>query len=81
MVDCGKNENGHTRGLHLVIINGGNGEVETAKVFDTFSDSEKFLEFIRKEIREGSVVVAACKDDCVINLSLEAKYWFANMGS
>ena len=73
VVDVGKNEKGHARGLHIVIINSRSGEIQTAKVFDTYSSSESFQEFTRKEILEGCVVVAACKDDCATKLSQEAK--------
>ena len=68
-----KNENGHSRGLHIVVINTFNGRVETAKVFDTYKGSQEFDKFIRDDILEGFIVVAACKDDCVSNLSEEGK--------
>ena len=41
-VDIEKNENSHYRGMHVVIINPTDGEVEFAKVFDTYENSETF---------------------------------------
>ena len=76
-----KNESGHYRGLHLVIINPKSGQVESAKVFDTYKTSAALDELIRGGIPFGSIVVAACKDDCATNLSKYAKSWFAKMGS
>ena len=40
------NENGHDRGLHIVVINPYNGNVEKAKVFDTHVSSLAFDEFV-----------------------------------
>ena len=50
-------------------------------VFDTYESSDKFNEFISKEVPDGHIVVAACKDDCVKNLSTEGKNWFTKLGS
>ena len=41
-----ENENGHYRGLHVVIFNPVNGNIETAKVFDTYKSSKAFDLFI-----------------------------------
>lgn len=41
-----KNENGHHRGLHLVVMNSSNGQVEFCKVFDTFKSSSALEEFL-----------------------------------
>lgn len=75
------NEHGHTRGLHIVIINPGNGKVMFAKVFDTYKRSDTFDAFVAKGVPDGYIVVAACKDECTRNLSTDAKSWFAKMGS
>lgn len=55
-----KNENGHHRGLHVVIIHPQTGKVEMAKVFDTYKSSSAFDGFITKGIPYGYIVVAAC---------------------
>ena len=34
-----------------------------------------------ENIKKGFIVVAACKDDCVIHLSDQIKNYFARMGS
>lgn len=41
-VYIGKNESGHFRGLHVVIINVSDGKVEFAKAFDTYKTSKEF---------------------------------------
>ena len=80
-VKCKMNENGHQRGLHVVVIDAETGEVETAQVFDTYQRGVGFDEFIETAIPEGRIIAAACKDECVTQLSTKAKHWFANMGS
>ena len=64
-----------------MIINPANGTVEFAKVFDTYKHSNSFDDFIFKGIPEGYIVAAACKDECVTQLSLTGKLWFETMGS
>ena len=81
LVEVEKNENNHYRGLHIVIINRFNGEVESAKVFDTYKASNSLDNFIDQGIPDNSIVVAACNDECVTNLSLAVKKWFESMGS
>ena len=76
-----KTKNTHHRGLHMVIINSENGKVETAKVFDTYKSSKEFDEFTARDLPYGHIVVAACKDDCVTNMSAPAMAWFEEMGS
>ena len=78
-----KNESGHFRGLHIVVINPLDCSVVFAKVFDTYASSDGFDNFIRtSKIPEGFIIVAACKDDCTAKLSDKAKTWFTtNMGS
>ena len=46
-----------------------NGYVLWAKVFDTYKTSEELDRFIHGAAAEGDIVIAACKDDCVTNLS------------
>lgn len=75
------NTDNHYRGLHMVIVNPNNGFVNSAKVFDTYKTSEHFDNFIHAFIPDKSIVVAACKDECSVNLSNEGKYWFSQMGS
>ena len=40
------NDSGHTRGIHLIILNLNDLNVEFAKVFDTYKTSETFEKFI-----------------------------------
>ena len=67
------NENNHDRGLHIVIINPFNGQIESAKVFDTYESSAALNKFILEDVPQSYIVVAACKDECSTNLSGEAK--------
>lgn len=79
-----KNENGHDRGLHVVSINELTGIVEHAKVFDTHKSSKVFETFIKNQLNipPGRIVVAACKDDFMTQLSKRGKRWFSSqMGS
>ena len=80
-VEVEKNDRGHDRGLHIVVIDPVNGEVELAKVFDTYWDSKEFETWIYQGIPDGSIVCAACKDDCRSSLSVGVKLWFDMMGS
>ena len=65
------NENDHYRGLHIIVMSPTTGEVDFAAVFDTYKSSEDFDMFIRDtNIEKGSLVVAACKDDCISALSV-----------
>ena len=78
------NSSGHARGLHIVVINPKTAKIEFAKVFDTFKGSTEFDSFIANDqgkIKPGSIIAAACKDDCARNLSDYGKAWFVNMGS
>lgn len=81
LVKVHENENNHERGLHIVIINKLNGEVEYAEVFDTYKSSRKLDKFVKSQLPEGCIIVVACKDDCVTNLSMDGKMWLAAMGS
>lgn len=82
-----KNENGHYRGLHIVSISPLSGKVQWAEVFDTHKSSEKLERFIVNYLfrpqtaEEGEIIVVACKDECVTNLSDSVKEWFKSVGS
>ena len=52
-----------------------------AQVFDTYANSQSFDDFITNKVRDGLIIIAACKDDCVTNLSRKGKEFFAHMGS
>lgn len=69
-----KNRNGHYRGLHFTTINCKNGKVSEARVFDTYKSSDSFENFINvRHIPKGTIIVAACKDDCFNNLTYGVK--------
>ena len=80
-VEVEANENNHYRGLHIVVISPGNGEVQWARAYDTHMDKTAMDQFIGAGLQKNSIVVAACRDDCVARLSELAKTWFAEMGS
>lgn len=50
-------------------------------MFDTYKSSAQLDAFIASGIEEDFIVIAACKDDCVTNLSEAGKQWFAGLGS
>ena len=65
-----------------MVLNPASGKVESAIVFDTYKGSEAFDSFIAQDMTaENKIIVAACKDECVTQLSDRAKQWFADMGS
>ena len=53
----------------MIIINTATGKVQSSKVFDTYKSSVLFDKFIKRTIPKGYIVIAACKDDCVTELS------------
>ena len=76
------NENDNQRGLHIAVINPTSSKVEFSKVFDTYTSSKPFEDYIRSAtIPEGHIVAAACQDDAASELSWEVKTWFGTMGS
>ena len=76
------NENGHDRGLHIVVINPYAGHVEIAKVFDTYKSDEGLVEFMKtSHIPNGFIVATACKDECTVGMRFPTRQWFINMGS
>lgn len=71
-VTINQNENGNFKGLHIVLLNGKTGKMETIECFDTSDkkmECEELDAFIESEIPNGFIVIAACKDDCVSGLS------------
>ena len=81
IVELNKNENGHLRGLHIVIINPEDGKILSAQCFDTYKSSEMFDAFTRKNIPDGFIVIAAVKDECFTKLSETGFLWFESLGS
>ena len=75
------NDNFNYRGLHIVVVDPADGQVKTAKVFDTYEYSDGFDEFIKADIPDGDIIVAACMDDCISNMSEAGKEWLSNLGS
>ena len=78
------NESDNFRGLHIIVISPTDGHVISAKVFDTHVSSKRFDEFVNYEIDhfpDGCIIAAACKDECVFNLSNTGKKFFERMGS
>ena len=72
-----KNENNHYRGLHLVVIDPKSGTIQLSRVFDTYFSSTQ-LENTIDEILDcdGFIIVVACKDECISQLSNKCKLWF-----
>ena len=55
-----------------------------AQVFDTYKTSQKldnFINYFPSYQEQDLIVIAACMDDCVTNLSELAKKWFEDLGS
>ena len=76
-----KNENGHYRGLNIVIITP-TGSIHCAKAFDTYWSSDILEEFIKQlMIPDGYIVAVACKDEGATKLTNLVKQWFADMGA
>ena len=80
VIDCGKNENGHDRGVHIVVINPLTGKVRNAKVFDTYKSSEEWNNFILT-VPQGYVVAVACKDECSKSWNWGGKKFLVHMGA
>jgi len=64
----------------MVVLNPSDGKVQFAKAFDTYQSSVELDRAIEK-IEDNSIVIAACQDDCVTNLSQSGKQLFRSMGS
>ena len=67
-----------------MVINSLNFSIHFAKVFDTYKSSKKleaFIDNIHLNIPNGFIILAACKDDCVTNLSQKCKDFFISLGS
>ena len=70
---CDLNGSVDYRGLHIAVINPSSGEIISSQVFDTYISSKKLEDFIATEVLDGSIIVAACKDECTKNLSQVCK--------
>ena len=69
-----RNENGHDRGLHVVVINPFRYKIVSAIIFDTYKSSARFHSFLLSpHNKAGYIIIAACKDDCSKELSEKAK--------
>ena len=80
-VSVDRNESNHLRGLHIVILTPDVGDVIFAGAFDTYKSSAELDAFVKQDVTEGFIVVAACMDDCSTQLSPQAKQWFEKLGS
>ena len=79
-----RNENNNYRGLHMVLLNHQTGKIKTNAIFDTYNTShgiDFFIENCSELIPEGTIIVAACKDEMTLALSDMAKKWFKDLGS
>ena len=65
-------ETNDQRCLHLVVFNPFECVIAMAKVFDTYKSSQELEQYI-DQIPAHSIIVAACKDECVTNLSEKCK--------
>ena len=74
-------ENEDLRGVQIVLFNRKIGTVVFAKAFDTFYRSDGFDKFIQTKLEDNLIIIAACKDDCVKNMSEKGKQWFSDLGS
>ena len=75
------NENGHYRGIHIVVLNSYRGSIVLAEIYDTYKSSEDIDDFVTCHIPLDYIIIAACKDDCVSSMSQLAKDFFVNLGS
>ena len=75
------NENGDCIGLSIVVFHPSNGKVLVAQVFLIGSNLDLFDTFIERDLPDGSIVAAACNNECIMNLSERAKQWFLSIGS
>ena len=66
--------------MHIVVLNPADKD-GWAQVFDTYARSEELDDFITKQIPEGHIIIAACKDECTTKLSQAGRRWFSDLGS
>lgn len=64
-----------------MILNSFNKKIEFAQAFDTYISSVEIEELINHEFPEGMIIIVACQDECVKNMSDSVKNWFEKMGS
>ena len=78
----GNSRNGF-RGIHIAAIDQLTGKSIKCDVFDTYRSSKRLDEYYGKygSLKNGNIIVAACKDEFLSNLSQDAKTWFDDMGS
>ena len=73
-IDIMKNTMNNMRGFHIVVINPSDGQVTLAKSFDTYYRSDDFdNKFLNTPLPDGSIVVAAVKDEASEELKPEQK--------
>lgn len=64
-----------------MVINPLNYKVEWTEVFDTYTSSNRFDEFISLGFPNGYIIVVACQDECSYRLSDTGRQFFKSMGS
>ena len=80
------NDNGYSRGLHVVVVNQTSGTVIYRRVYDTSAEifidspSDHFANLIASQ-SNGTIVAIATKDEAVDNLSEQAKKACKSIGS
>ena len=70
--------------MNVVVFDPKLGLVAYAQIFDTYTSSEPFEEFIwglKKINYNNFIVITACKDECTTKLSETVRYWYDKMGS
>lgn len=83
-VDLEASEACNMEGLHIVVINKVNGDILCKKVFDvkiSFEELDNFIKNIGMKLQDGSIIVAACKNECTNKMSMDAKIWFGDIGA
>ena len=75
--------NGHGRGLHVAVIDGGSGTVTSAHSFDTNHDSNASPNLVNliNSLSTGTVVAIAAKDEITSSLSAQAIQAIELLGS
>ena len=81
-IEVGENENGHLRGMHIVVLNGDNQKMVFGEAFDTYKSSESLEKWIVNfDMKQNFIVIAACKDEASMHLSEKVIKWFKELGS
>ena len=73
---------GH-KGLHIVVLNQHDGEVQLSRVFETNRSPDDLDDFINdlREVGEGRIIAVGCDHDWAKKLSWKAICWFTLLGS